>query len=202
LPGGLEPESNAFQQLVHLGVLRVADGDRLPGEQGVGRGQHEAAIESDEGFHRRQQRLRRLASRQPEASQTPRAAVRSGADQGAGAQRVGDRALRGRGPNALQLFATHRLVPFHPHLLRGNAQQVETSGELVALGIGKLDAGAQQLIVEHVAQWAVRETEREIGGAGKPQYPAPVPVDHERLGAMRDVIQQSQSAPHPKRDRA
>ena len=100
---------------------------------------------------------------------------------------------RARRQYAPQRFTPRRLAPLNPKSLGGQVHKIEAPGQLIPFGICKLNACTNELVRENVAQRAAREGRGEIGGAGESPNVATVLTYQEGVGALRDVIQQSQN---------
>jgi hypothetical protein len=70
--------------------------------------------------------------------------------------------------------------------------KIEAPGQLIPFGICKLNACTNELVRQNVPQRTARDGCGKIGGARESPNVAAVLAYQERVGALRNVIQQSQ----------
>jgi hypothetical protein len=70
--------------------------------------------------------------------------------------------------------------------------EIQAPGQLISLGVCKLNACTNEFVRENVPQRATRNGCGKIGGARESPNIATVLAYQERVGALRNVIQQSQ----------
>jgi hypothetical protein len=97
-----------------------------------------------------------------------------------------------RREHAPQRFTPRRLAPLNPKSFGGQVHKIEAPGQLIPFGVCKLNACTNELVRKNVSQRAAREGCGKIGGSGESPNVAAVLAYQERVGALRNVIQQSQ----------
>jgi hypothetical protein len=102
---------------------------------------------------------------------------------------VGRHPLREHAP---QRFTPRRLAPLNPKSLGGQVHKIQAPGQLIPLGVRKLNACTNEFVRENVPQRATRNGCGKIGGARESPNVSAVLAYQERVGALRNVIQQSQ----------
>ncbi len=94
--------------------------------------------------------------------------------------------------HAPQRFTPRRLAPLNPKSLGGQVHKIQAPGQLIPFGVCKLNACTNELVGENVPQRAARDGCGKIGGARESPNVSTVLAYQEGVGALRNVIQQSQ----------